>query len=568
MTRFAWILCSCLVLVGCGSTTQDPSEILRVRADRVLDRDQKPVWLRGLQFTNDWTWDGTADQNPASTPVDESDYQRAAAIGVNTLSFFLRSDQFEGDAAPYQYREDGFDWLDQNIAWAKASGIRLVLTLATTPGSPQWRSPCDGNTVWDVPDYQARMVALWQVIARRYANEPAVAGYDPLAYPISSGPVDQWHSLAKQLTAAIRAVDRRHIVVIETPLGADCNYTFERGAADLFRMEDGNVLYATDANFPWAYVAQLLPSKGLGDGGFYPDDTQPNLDWGKACNDSSCDLEWKDSTWNSTPRQSQLLLKPDQTSWTEQRFAYRVTNPDYQIGEPVLQSDNNPGKVYFDDFIINEYDQDLNFVRTVLTVDLEDLSAWYLWQGDADGNRCADCGGLVALESDAHQGRASISVSGTTSGASLSDSSAAFQIRLNYTYEMRGWIKGKNSSPTGASAFRLDFWKYNQQNGVVPMRNRDSLAQYLQSFVDWGKAQRVPLYVNNYFSGRPTFSNDKGGLRWVEDMTDLLKANNFHFAYGAYRDDEFGIYPAAGDLSDPAAANQPLIDLLTRELMP
>ncbi len=561
MTRFVWFLCACLALTGCGGTAQDPSEILHVRAGRVVDRYQKPVWLRGLQFTN-WAYGDPAHQSVASTYADESDYQRASAMGVNTISFFLRSDQFELDGAPYQYQESGFDWLDQNIAWARASGIRLILTLLSTPGSPQWQAPCDGNTVWDVPDYRDRTLALWQAIARRYANEPAIAGYNLLAVPIPSGAVDQWHTLANGLVTTIRAVDRQHMLVIEIAAGAACEFTPTLSAADLFRVPDPNVLYAFSATFPWDYVGQLLPSQGLGDGGSYPDETRfASLNWD--------DLEWHDtSIWGSIPPQERFVLRPDQTSWSEQRFVFRVTDPDSQLGVPTLQSDHNPGKVYFDDFKVDEYDPDLNFVRTVMALDIEDASPWYLYQQGDDGNECTECGGVLSLESDAHQGHASVSIGGTTTEASAPNIGLAFPIRLNYLYDMTGWLKGENITPESASAFRLDFWKDTKHAGVLSLRNRDGLATYLQSFVEWGKAERVPLYASDCGTGRPTFNGDKGGLQWAQDMTDLLKANQFHFAYTEYRGDDFGLYSGTGDPSDPATANQPLIDLLTRQLTP
>ena len=559
MTRFACCFCSCLALVGCAGTTQDPSEILHVRGARVFDRNGKPVWLRGLQFTN-YAYDDPAQRDAAGPYADQSDYQSAAAMGVNTIAFFLRSDQFEDDTAPYQYQSSGFDWLDQNIAWARESGIRLILTLATTPGTPQWQATCDGNSLWDVPDYQDRTVALWQELARRYADEPVIAGYDPLAFPIPSGSADQWQSLATRLALAIRRVDRRHLLVIDTREGEFCRYESAITAKNLFRIPDPNVLYAFETDYPWNYVAQLLPSQQTGDGGSYPDDSQLIVFDG---------AEWQTSSiWASTPPENALVLKPDQTSWVEQRFVYRVANPDLQIAVPVLQSDNNLGKVYFDDFRVDEYDQDLNFVRKVMAVDIEDASPWYFYQGYDDGSECRDCGGVVALESDAHQGHASVSISGTTSGSNLANSSLAFPTRLNYLYDMRGWIKGENITPKSESAFRLDFWKAAQNDGVLTLRNRDGLARHLQGFIDWGKQQRVPMYVGEFFAGRPTFDNDKGGLRWVEDMIDLFKANNCHFAYKEYRGDDSGLYAAHGGPSDPDTVNQPLIDLLTRELTP
>jgi endoglucanase len=561
----ALLLCSGLALAGCGNTTQDQSEVLHVRADQVLDRDGKPVWLRGVEFGN-WAFSDVPDLTTANTYANQDDYPRVAAMGANTILFYFRSDQFESDAAPGQYLQGGFDWLDQNIAWARSSGIRLVLTLAAPPGSPQWLTACDGSTVWDVAAYQDRTVALWQALARRYAGEPVIAGYDLLSDPLPTVSTEQWQSFADRIISAMRVVDHEHILVIEPAQGAACTYKGVLDATDLFRVKDPNVIYAFNAVVPWEYVAQLIPSQSPGDGGSYPDETRlGDLPWNQECGAVDC-MQWKEDSYQSTPGELELALQPDETSWTEKSFVYRVTNPDDQIGEPVLQSDNNSGKVYFDDFVVKEYDQDLNFVRTVLDVDIEDLSPWYLYQGFSDGTQCTDCPAAKQLESDAHRGNFSISISGSTSQANLSNGSLCFPVKLNYTYEMSGFLKGQDSQPNSSSRFRLDFLKYNKNNGVLPLRNKDNLALYLQSFIAWGNTQHAPLYVNDFGAGRPTFTSDKGGLRWAEDMIDLLKANNLHFAYDEYHGDDFGIYPGNQGLLDPGTVNQPLVDLLAREL--
>ena len=165
-----------------------------------------------------------------------------------------------------------------------------------------------------------------------------------------------------------------------------------------------------------------------------------------------------------------------------------------------------------------------------------------------------------------HSGQASVSIRNITTLANASNSSLAFPVKFNYSYEMIGWLKGEHSEPKAMSRFQLAFWKSN--SGAPLARNKDSLAHYLQSFIAWGNAQRVPLYADELKAGRPTFTGNKGGLLWVEDMVDLLKANNLHFVYGEYHGDDFGIYRGNHGLPDPALANQPLIDLFTRELVP
>jgi endoglucanase len=92
------------------------------------------------------------------------------------------------------------------------------------------------------------------------------------------------------------------------------------------------------------------------------------------------------------------------------------------------------------------------------------------------------------------------------------------------------------------------------------------LAQELDAYVAWGRAHKVPLFLGEWGTIRFSFDDDRGGLRWVADMLDLMKARKLHFAYHTYHEDSFGLYRGAARLPDPANANQPLIQLFTKQL--
>ncbi len=74
------------------------------------------------------------------------------------------------------------------------------------------------------PRNQDRLVDLWVKIANRYKNEPTVAAYDLLNEPLPqrTGAAEKHKSelepLYKRITAAIREVDKRHMITLE---GAD-----------------------------------------------------------------------------------------------------------------------------------------------------------------------------------------------------------------------------------------------------------------------------------------------------------------------------------------------------------
>lgn len=67
--------------------------------------------------------------------------------------------------------------------------------------------------------YQEQTVALWQALARRYRDEPVVAGYDLLNEPLPNEYQYQYAeelvALYRELTDTIRAVDPSHLIIYE-----------------------------------------------------------------------------------------------------------------------------------------------------------------------------------------------------------------------------------------------------------------------------------------------------------------------------------------------------------------
>jgi len=77
----------------------------------------------------------------------------------------------------------------------------------------------------------------------------------------------------------------------------------------------------------------------------------------------------------------------------------------------------------------------------------------------------------------------------------------------------------------------------------------------------------VPLFLGEFGAHRPCFENDRGGLRWVEDLLDLADERGLSFTYHDYHDDSFGLYVGNGPV-DPARGNDALIALFQRKLHP
>ncbi|HLI92054.1 MAG TPA: cellulase family glycosylhydrolase, partial [Puia sp.] len=83
-------------------------------------------------------------------------------------------------------------------------------------------------SLWQSADDRRKLISLWRKLAQRYANEPWIGGYDIINEPNwgFSGDTSDPHGtkekmnaplrqLMMDITAAIRSVDKHHIIIIE-----------------------------------------------------------------------------------------------------------------------------------------------------------------------------------------------------------------------------------------------------------------------------------------------------------------------------------------------------------------
>jgi hypothetical protein len=191
------------------------------------DGNGKYLWYYGYTRIND-TLD-TLMGEPAANQyrrtwkenvVTESDVKLWESWGVNTVRVSINYHWLSPQDGVYL--DTGWRWIDQMIVWCKAHHIYVVLCMHAAPGAqnPELMSDTtDGEPhLWTEPDiYQPWTIHLWKAIAQRYADEPAVAGYDLLdepllseANPVKGGSVVR--AFYVKATAAIRRVDTHHII--------------------------------------------------------------------------------------------------------------------------------------------------------------------------------------------------------------------------------------------------------------------------------------------------------------------------------------------------------------------
>ena len=172
--------------------------------------DGKNEMLRGVALGNN-VWSLQEYANIALN--DSADYARLRADGFNAARFYLSYKFFESDLNPYSYKQGGWDFLNKNLQWAQANGIKFILNMHVPQGG--FQSNAEGGALWDVEENQKRLIALWREIAKRYANETAIAAYDILNEPVVSKEKSQWQKLAQKIVNAIREVDNNHLILVE-----------------------------------------------------------------------------------------------------------------------------------------------------------------------------------------------------------------------------------------------------------------------------------------------------------------------------------------------------------------
>lgn len=129
---------------------------------------------------------------------------------------------WEGKQANSATMDEYDAWLERSLARidsllpvCERYGIKVLIDLHTTPGG---NDAAGYNRIFTDPQLQAHFVLVWEKIAKRYAGNVTVWGYDlanePASGSVPAGMMD-WHTLAVNLAQRIRAIDQSHALVVE-----------------------------------------------------------------------------------------------------------------------------------------------------------------------------------------------------------------------------------------------------------------------------------------------------------------------------------------------------------------
>ncbi|KAM0721109.1 hypothetical protein Q7P37_003395 [Cladosporium fusiforme] len=141
-----------------------------------------------------------------------------ASLGLNCVRVPINHRHFMDDNAAFEIKENGFRLVDKVVNACAEEGIYTILDMHTFPGGQNqgWHSDSGLHKAlfWENKDLQDRGVKMWVEIAKRYAGNAWIAGYNPMnepADPVQTG-LQAWY---KRVEQAIREVDPDHILFLD-----------------------------------------------------------------------------------------------------------------------------------------------------------------------------------------------------------------------------------------------------------------------------------------------------------------------------------------------------------------
>lgn len=174
--------------------------------------------------------------------ITKEDIESIAEQGLNSVRLPLNARHlYSMDNGIMHWNEAMFERIDRLIHWCKASKIYVIIDMHAAPGGQTGENIDDSLN--NQPElfihnaYEKQLVALWEEIARRYAEETIIAGYDLL-----NEPLPEWFAqynekllpLYEKITKAIRQYDPNHLIILEGVHWANNWAVFEPLKAGLF----------------------------------------------------------------------------------------------------------------------------------------------------------------------------------------------------------------------------------------------------------------------------------------------------------------------------------------------
>jgi endoglucanase len=234
-----------------GPTALAQSRFVTVKGKQFVAPDGKPILLRGINLGNWLLPEGYMFkfEGQAAAPrqiqavfaelvgeeearkfwrtfrdvyITREDIRFIKTAGFNSVRVPFHYGLFVTDSEPRTLEGPGYEMLDRVVGWCREEGLYVLLDMHGAPGG-QTGDNIDDSTgypfLFESPESQDLTIRIWEALALRYKDEPAILGYDLLNEPIAHFfDVEYFNPklepLYKRIVAAIRKIDPHHVIFL------------------------------------------------------------------------------------------------------------------------------------------------------------------------------------------------------------------------------------------------------------------------------------------------------------------------------------------------------------------
>ena len=300
----------CLVISGQTAMAKANGKFIAIQGTSLIDQKGKPFYIVGTNLGNwlnpegymfgfkktncEWMindmvcelvgpdrarefWQGFKDNY-----ITEADIAFISRTGANTIRLPFNYKQFtQEDYMGKNDATEGLRFMDQVVSWCKKHGLYLILDMHDCPGGQTGDNIDNGYGypwLFESEASQKLFCDIWTTIAKHFAKEPTILGYElmnePIATTFSKDVQEELNKklepLYKKAVAAIRTVDKNHIILLG---GAQWNgnfspfsdwkfddkimYTCHRYGGDATRQAIGNIIDFRDKTGLPMYMGEI-----------------------------------------------------------------------------------------------------------------------------------------------------------------------------------------------------------------------------------------------------------------------------------------------------------------------
>lgn len=589
-----------------------------------LKKDGAEIALQGICFGNYYEYEnysnsGEYDYIDLANPTHHNfdDYQNVLDMNLNSIRFGINGDWY----VYYKSvgREEVFwTWLEDNLDWADAKGVLLILDMHLSPGD-NWldQSPKEEGFVpeyiWTNETKRNELIELWGKIAQKYSTRECIAAFDIVNEPVTSDndtdvtdDGSMWTAsdgLAQQLINTIRAHDRNHLIIIEPLYGVDGRFYIPESVKDVYpNVTDplGNDNLMFDFHFyepgSFTHQASTWTSDLIGAGGTYPDyyDFPEVYDY--------------DALWKFKTGDYPAVYTGNNTDWVT-KTGPRYTHPNYDVvfinaefsiySKGYNLSKDESKYISIDNLKLYEVDPKgeervLKF-SDVIDKEISMWSAWTCFAGDLPKGTYKQSN-YVTIDT-ANKGTSEIDDASLIvnhlpdvndfpdaewktenwyNGGYVMNLSRAFlcyRAKKDHSYYVTFDVKGDCGDNTEVQA-SLKTYSHKKDGVTHPsflFRNKALMESWMQKKLQTLKDaySGYPISITEYGVDRlGTIENNRGGKQWVKDFYDIAKENGVStYTFWAYHNYSMGLYantnvlPSENENSYPLPSQNHNVDL-------